>query len=103
MRVKLVLIERDFRGKELLKREEILCGDSVKNPTRNYVARLIARHHPELRFAGKIFLINASEEGHKWYVKAIQLDPNRWLYAYADPLDEISDIQTKTEHSPKER
>ena len=92
MRVKLVLIERDFRGTELSKREEILRGESAKSPTRNHVARLIARYHPELQFAGKILL--ASEEGHKWYVKATKLDPNRWLYAYADPLDEGNVVQT---------
>jgi hypothetical protein len=33
MRVKLVWIERDFRGKELSKREEILRGESAKNAT----------------------------------------------------------------------
>ena len=48
MRVKLVWIERDFRGKELSKREEILHGESAKIPSRNHAARLIARPHPPL-------------------------------------------------------
>jgi hypothetical protein len=50
-----------------------------------------------LEFAGKIFLLNASEEGHKWYVKATKLDRNRWLYAFADPLDEGNLIQTESQ------
>lgn len=87
-------------ARNLSKREEILSGESAKNPTRNHIARLIARHHPELQFAGKVFLVNASEEGHKWYVKATQLDPNRWLYAYADPLGEGS--LTHTDDQPDE-
>jgi len=47
MRVKLVWIEQDFRGNHLSTREELLEGESAKNLTRNHVARLIARHHPE--------------------------------------------------------
>jgi hypothetical protein len=43
MRVKLTLIERDFRGTELSRREEILQGESAKSATRNHVARLIAQ------------------------------------------------------------
>ena len=53
MRVKIVWVERDFRGSELSGREEILQGESAKALTRNQVARLIARHHPELQFASR--------------------------------------------------
>jgi hypothetical protein len=51
MRVRLVWADRDSRGSELSKREAILYGESVKTPTRKQVARLIARHYPELRYA----------------------------------------------------
>jgi len=88
MRVKLLWVERDFRGTELSRREEILHGESTKTPTRNHVARLIARHHPELQFASRVFLIDASEEGYKWYVKANQMTSNRWVYVYAEPLED---------------
>ena len=86
MQIRLVWIERDFRGKKLSEREEILHGESAKNPTRNHVARLIARHHPELQFADRIMLTNASEEGYKWYVKATKADSGHWVYVYADPV-----------------
>lgn len=89
MRVKLVWIEQDFRGNHLSQREELLEGESSKSLTRNHVARLIARHHPELGFAGRIMLIDASEKPYKWYVKAIKQDANKWMYVYADPMEEV--------------
>jgi len=88
MRVKLTFIERDVRGADLSSREEILHGESEKNPTRNHVARLIAAHHPELKSVTRVMLISATETGHKWYVKASQVTSNRWLYVYADPLED---------------
>lgn len=89
MRVKLVWIERDFRGNHLSQREEILEGESAKSLTRNHVARLIARQHPELGFAGQIMLIDASEAPYKWHVKAIKQDSNKWMYVCADPMEEL--------------
>jgi len=89
MRVKLVWIERDFHHTELSRREEILRGESAKTPTRNHVARLIARHHPELQFASRVILVDASEEGYRWYVRANQVSSNRWVYVYADPLEDV--------------
>src|SRR5215470_205044 len=89
MRVKLVWIERDFRGNHLSKREEVLEGESTKNFTRNHVARLIARNHPELQSQGRIML-DALEEPYQWYVKAIQQESNRWVYVYAEPVDEVA-------------
>lgn len=89
MRVKLVWIEEDFRGNYLSQREEFLEGESAKSLTRNHVARLIARHHPELQSAGRVMLIDASEEPYKWrIVKPIRRDSNRWVYVYAEPVDE---------------
>ena len=88
MRVKLTFIERDFRGTDSSSREEILRGESAKNPTRNHVARLIAAQHPELKSVTQVMLISATETGHKWYVKASRLTSNRWLYVYADPLED---------------
>ena len=82
MRVKLVWIEQDFRGNHLSTREELLEGESAKNLTRNHVARLIARHHPELQFAGGTILLDAFEEPYKWYVKAIKQESDRWEYVY---------------------
>ena len=38
----------------------------------------VARHHPELRVAGKVWLIEASEIPYKWYLRSEQLGPNRW-------------------------
>ena len=61
MRVKLIFVERDFRGKDLCTREEVLNCDSEKSLTRNHVAKLIARHHPELEHAGGLWLLDASE------------------------------------------
>jgi hypothetical protein len=88
MQVKLVWIERDFRGKKISEREEILRGESAKSLTRNHVARLIARHHPELQFASRIMLVNASEEGYKWYVKATKTDSGNWIDVYANPVED---------------
>jgi hypothetical protein len=93
MRVKLTLIERDFRGTELSRREEILQGESAKSATRNHVARLIARSHRELQFASRVMLLDASEEGHKWYVRATQVNSNHWIYVYADPVEEEPPIE----------
>jgi len=89
MLVKLFWVERDFRGSELSKREEILHGESTKKTTRNHVARLIARHHPELQFASRVILVDASEQGYKWYVRANQMTSNRWVYVYAEPLEDV--------------
>ena len=89
MRVKLTFIERDFRGTDLSSREEVLVGESKKTPTRNHVARLIAAHHPELKTVTQVMLISATETGHKWYVKASRITSNRWLYVYADPLEDV--------------
>jgi hypothetical protein len=86
MRIKLTYIERDFRGKEFSRREEILEGESSKSATRNHVARLIVRHHPELQFAGRVSLIDSSEEGHRWYLRSTKVSENRWVEVYADPL-----------------
>jgi hypothetical protein len=88
MRVKLVWVERDVRGSELSRREEILRGESAKPPTRIQVARLIARHHPELQFASRVMLVNASEEGYKWHVRADKMGSNCWRYVYAEPLED---------------
>lgn len=89
MRVKLVWIEQDFRGNQLSRREELLEGESTENFTRNHVAGLIARHHPELQSEGSIML-DALEEPYKWYVKAIKQESNRWVYVYAEPVDEVA-------------
>lgn len=88
MRVKLIFIERDVRGKDLSTREEVLHGESAKSLTRNRVARLIARHHPELQHAGGVWLLDASETSYKWYVRTEKLGRNKWLTVYADPLPE---------------
>jgi hypothetical protein len=88
MRVKLIFIERDFSGKDLSTREEVLESESAKSLTRNHVARLIARHHPELRHAGGVWLLDASETNHRWYVQTEKLGSNKWLTVYADPLPE---------------
>jgi len=93
MRVKLIFIERDVRGKDLSTREEVLHGESAKNLTRNHVARLIARHHPELQHAGGVWLLEVSENSYKWYVRTEKLGPNKWLTVYADPLPEPSTVQ----------
>ena len=87
MRVKLIFVERDLRGKDLSTREEVLQGESAKSPTRNYVAKLIARYHPELRRAGSMWLLNASETRYKWFVGTEKLGPNKWLSVYANPQD----------------
>src|SRR5215469_6806794 len=89
MRVKLVWSEQDLRGNHLSKREELLEGESERNFTRNHVARLIARHHPELQSGGSIML-DALEEPYKWYVKAIKQESNRWVYVYAEPVHEAT-------------
>jgi hypothetical protein len=97
MRVRLVWIERDFQGKELSKREEILCGESAKNPTRTHIARLTPRHHPQLQFAGKVLLVNASEEGHKWYVKQPSSTPTAGCTLMPYALDEKNVAQTDSQ------
>ena len=88
MRVKLTFIERDFRGNDLTTREEFLEGESAKSLTRNHVAKLIARHHPELRSVVRVWLLDASETSHKWFIGAEKLEPNKWVYVYADPVPE---------------
>jgi len=88
MRVKLIFIETDFRGKDLSTREEVLHSESTKSLTRNHVARLIARHHPELQHSSGVWLLDALETSYKWYVGTEKLGPNKWLTVYADPLPE---------------
>ena len=67
-------------------REEVLQGESAKNLTRNQAAKLIGRHHPELRRVGRVWLLDASETVYEWYLGTEKLGPNKWLYVYADPL-----------------
>jgi hypothetical protein len=86
LKIKLIWIEKDFRGNEVALSQEILHGESAKTPTRNQVAKLIARLHPELISVTRVSLLNSSETSHKWYVKSNQLGPNRWLTVYADPM-----------------
>jgi hypothetical protein len=86
MKVRLIWVERDFRGDEVNEREELLKSESAKNPTRNQVAKLIARHHPEFMSVTRVDLLRSLESGFKWYVKSTRLGPNRWLTVYADPL-----------------
>ncbi len=88
MRVKLIFIERDFRGNDLSRREEVIEGESAKSATRNHVARLIARHHPELKHASGVWLMDSSETPYKWYVHTEKLGQNRWVSVYADPAAE---------------
>jgi hypothetical protein len=88
MRVKLIFVERDLRGNDLSSREEVLQGESAKSLTRSHVAKLISRHHPELRHAGGVWLLDASETRYKWYVGTEKLGPNKWVTVYADPLGE---------------
>jgi hypothetical protein len=86
MKIRLIWVEKDFRGNELNKREEILCGESAKSPTRNQVAKLIARFHPELISVTRVNLLKSHESGYKWYIKSSQLDMNCWVTIYADPM-----------------
>ena len=88
MRVRLIFIETDFRGNNLSQREEIIEGESSKSVTRNHVASLIARHHPELKHAGGVWLLDSSETPHRWYVHTQKVAQNRWLNVYADPVAE---------------
>ena len=91
MKVRLLWVQRDFRGNELNRREEILQGESTKSPTRNYVARLIARHHPELVSVDRVHLLDAHETDCKWYVRSYRVNSNCWETAYAEPLEENED------------
>jgi hypothetical protein len=86
MVVRLLWVERSRSGEELGRREETLQGESEKNPTRNYVGRLIARYHPELTSAGKVHLIDCEEPGYRWYVRSAQFGSNSWITTYAEPL-----------------
>jgi hypothetical protein len=88
MIVRLIRVERDFRGNVLSKSEEHLRGDREKNPTRNYVGRLIARFHPELMSVDKVHLIDSSETEYRWYVISFQTGSNCWVTFYADPCEE---------------
>jgi hypothetical protein len=88
MKVRLLWIERDLRGTELVRREETLTDESGKRPTRNYVGRLVARHHSELASLGKVSLIQSDKPGYRWYVRSTPLGPNCWVTVYAEPLDE---------------
>jgi hypothetical protein len=86
MTIRLIWVEQDRRGKVLGQREELICGDSIKRMTRSHVATLINRYHPELQFAGRMTLFDASETPYKWFLRADQLDSNRWVYVYADTV-----------------
>ena len=33
-------------------------------------------------------LLNTSEEGYKWYVKATKTDSGNWIYVYANPVED---------------
>lgn len=89
MLVKLLWIERDFRGQELSRRQETLKGESFKTPTRNQISRLIRRCHPELSSVDHVHLIDSDQDGYRWYVRSIQLHKNRWVTIYAEPIDEM--------------
>jgi hypothetical protein len=89
MIVRLIRIERDFRGRVLSKSEECLRGDSEKNPSKNKAGRLIARFHPELVTVDKVHLIDSSETEFRWYVKSFQTGSNCWVTYYADPCEEV--------------
>lgn len=89
MRVKLFWVERDFRGSELSKREEILHGESTKKPTRNLVARLIARHHPELQFAEPGDSCGRIGAGIQVVRQSKPNDFKPLGYVYAEPLEDV--------------
>jgi len=86
MTIRLTWVERDVRGNEIASREELTHSESAKTPTRNQVAKLVARFHPELASAARVHLLDSSESGRKWYIKSTQLSSNRWVTVYADPL-----------------
>jgi hypothetical protein len=96
VRVRLIWVERDRRGTELAKRETTLTGESKKTPTRNYVAKLIARHHPELVSVDRVHLIDSDKPGCRWYVRSTELDPNRWQTVYASPLEDVTEVDDKS-------
>jgi hypothetical protein len=100
VRVQLVWIERDRRGTELAKRASILVGESQKTPTRNYVAKLIARHHPELISVDRVHLVEAYEPGCKWQVRTTELDANRWQTVYATPMEDADELPESYQEAP---
>jgi hypothetical protein len=54
---------------------------------------VIVRHEYEStirKFASRVFLVDASEEGYKWYVKGNQAGSNCWVHVYAEPLDDVA-------------
>lgn len=89
MKIKLVWIEQDRRGRELKRREEILEAESSKPVTARSALRLIARHHPQIAPTWRGLFQNSGATKYRWTVYFKQLDPNRWLYVYADPIDEV--------------
>ncbi len=86
MTVKLIWIEHDAHHKPISIREEILHGETGKSLTKGRVSKLIGRMHPELRCAGGVMLVDASEHNYKWYLFGRKLAPNKWLSVYADPV-----------------
>lgn len=89
MQVRLVWTRKDFRGRELGRREEVLLGESTKTPSRHYVARLIARHHPDLCSARQVFLGESFRPDFRWrVVYTRKLDTNCWEYVYANPIED---------------
>ncbi len=89
MLVKLLWVERNFRGEELASREETLRGESLKTPTRNHIVKLIRRYHPELASVDRVHLIDSDQPGYRWYIRSIQMDKNRWVTIYAEPTEEM--------------
>jgi hypothetical protein len=95
MRVRLVWIDRNFRREDISRREEILDGESVKNPNRAHISKLIARHYPNLTMAGGlVWLIDSDQPGFRWHVKSWQKDKNVWTEVYAEPLDESPQLSS---------
>ena len=90
MRVKVVWIERDRRGRELQRREETLEAESSKPATARAALRLIGRHHPEIAPTWRGLFMNSDATKYRWMVCVTELDPNRWLYVYADPVEDAA-------------
>ena len=90
MRIRLIWIERDRRGRELRRREEMLEPEASKPGTARDALRLIARHHPEITPTWRGLFKNSDATNFRWMVCNTELDPNRWLTVYADPVDELA-------------
>ena len=92
MKIKLVWIERDRRGQERQRREETLEAESNKPVTAKSALHLISRHHPEIALAGRTLLRNSDATKYRWVLCVTQLDSDRWLYVYADPVHEAAAV-----------